>query len=203
MINTAIESLYTFVLSHGYWLILIILILESTLALGLIIPGLTILFIAGFLAGIGELNLALVILSAFCGIFIGDSISFYLGRLGILKLPILKRLSDSISESKIRKIIHDKPLLLLFFHFPAYSRIIVPPFLGMTHFDIKKWVIIDICAAFLFTVVIATVGFIVGNTTASLEFAQTVTKYIQWVILALLIVWILFITISLKNTKKS
>ncbi len=66
-----------------YWIVLIVSSLESTAFIGLVIPGTTILIFAGFLAAQGIVDFGDLIWFAAAGGFIGDGVSFFLGRHGI------------------------------------------------------------------------------------------------------------------------
>ena len=61
-------------------IIFVIALCEGIVGAGLIVPGATLLFIAGGLVGTGHLELWPSLAAAFAGAFIGDSISYVLGR---------------------------------------------------------------------------------------------------------------------------
>lgn len=60
--------------------IFLIAFCEGLVGAGLIIPGATLLFVAGALVGTGHLELWPSLIGAFAGAFIGDTVSFWLGR---------------------------------------------------------------------------------------------------------------------------
>jgi membrane protein DedA with SNARE-associated domain len=66
------------VAQHGYWVVFLIVMLESA---GVPLPGETVLVLASVYAGAtGELDLSLVIACAAAGAIIGDNIGFWVGR---------------------------------------------------------------------------------------------------------------------------
>ncbi|PIT95911.1 PA-phosphatase, partial [Candidatus Falkowbacteria bacterium CG10_big_fil_rev_8_21_14_0_10_37_14] len=73
-------------LSHlgvwGYWLVLLFSLLESLVFAGVIVPGSTLVIMAGFLSSQGYLDIGDLIWFAAIGAILGDSISYYLGTKG-------------------------------------------------------------------------------------------------------------------------
>lgn len=66
--------------SWGYLIAFLAAILETTIGIGLILPGSTIILFLGALSGQGYLDPARLIGFAVAGAIIGDNINFYLGR---------------------------------------------------------------------------------------------------------------------------
>lgn len=66
----------------GYWIILLISIVESLAFIGLFVPGTVLLVAIGALCSKGVLNAGDVIWFASAGAVVGDVLSFYLGRHG-------------------------------------------------------------------------------------------------------------------------
>ena len=64
----------------GYWVAFFAAFLETVLAIGLILPGSTLLLLLGALAAKGYLNVGYVILFAVLGATLGDNLNYYLGK---------------------------------------------------------------------------------------------------------------------------
>jgi undecaprenyl-diphosphatase len=64
----------------GYWIVLFILLIDSTAFVGLISPGTLLVIGIGFLSSQGFLDIGDVIWFAAVGAIIGDMISYYLGK---------------------------------------------------------------------------------------------------------------------------
>jgi membrane protein DedA with SNARE-associated domain len=96
-----IKSAAPFVSSYGYFAVAILLILES---LGLPLPGETSLIVAGLFAGIGRLNIFLVIVVAIVATTIGANIGFWIGRLGGKKLIIKYGKYVFITKERLTKL---------------------------------------------------------------------------------------------------
>jgi membrane protein DedA with SNARE-associated domain len=72
------NQLQPLVAQHGYWVVFLIVMLESA---GLPLPGETILILASIYAGVTEeLDITLVIVCAAAGAITGDNIGFWIGR---------------------------------------------------------------------------------------------------------------------------
>lgn len=83
--------------AHPDWLgaaVFLIALVECLALVGLLIPGVTLLFAVAALAGSGALGLGETLLLAWCGALLGDGLSYLLGRLfhqRIRQLPPLRR----------------------------------------------------------------------------------------------------------------
>ena len=68
---------------HQDWLALmigVIAFLESVAVIGLLLPGVVMLFTAASLAGGGALNIWVMLFAGFLGAVLGDGLSFILGQ---------------------------------------------------------------------------------------------------------------------------
>jgi membrane protein DedA with SNARE-associated domain len=73
-----LSHLQPIVAEHGYWIVFLIVMLESA---GIPLPGETVLVLASIYAGAtGELWLSLIIICAAAGAILGDNIGFWAGR---------------------------------------------------------------------------------------------------------------------------
>ena len=66
----------------GYWIVLLVSLLESLAFIGTLIPGTIVVMLAGFLSAQGYLDLGDLIWFAAIGAILGDSLSYYLGTKG-------------------------------------------------------------------------------------------------------------------------
>jgi undecaprenyl-diphosphatase len=64
----------------GYWVVFFAALLETTLAVGLILPGSTIILLLGALAARGYFDAGSLVFFAFLGAVIGDNVNYYLGK---------------------------------------------------------------------------------------------------------------------------
>ncbi len=73
----SLENIEEIAHQYGYWAVFVGITLENT---GIPIPGETITIVGGFLAGSGDLNYWLVLVSAITGAVLGDNFGYWLGR---------------------------------------------------------------------------------------------------------------------------
>lgn len=92
-----LDTLQQWLTTHPEWLglaIFVIALLECLAIVGILLPGVLLLFSTALLAGSGALPLWQVLLLAWLGALIGDSLSYGLGRRfqnNIPQLPIIRR----------------------------------------------------------------------------------------------------------------
>ena len=153
--------------SDSYWfyvIILVIAILDSVIP---IVPSETLVIIGGVSAGSGSLSLGLVMACAFSGAFIGDHLSYFLGR----------RASDHITRryertekgkhrlaSVIYQIHERGGLLLITARFIPGGRTILTLACGITKQERKWFTGWIIAAAAVWSTYASLLGFIGGKT---------------------------------------
>src|SRR5258708_35418461 len=80
MFHVATSDLQHFLMTYGYWAVLLFVAIES---IGIPFPGETMLLVAAIYAGrTHKLSIWLVILAAASGAILGDNIGFWIGREG-------------------------------------------------------------------------------------------------------------------------
>lgn len=84
MFHVATSDLQHFLMTYGYWAVLLFVAIES---IGIPFPGETMLLVAAIYAGTTHnLSIWLVILAAASGAILGDNIGFWIGREGGYRL---------------------------------------------------------------------------------------------------------------------
>ncbi len=73
------ESLISIIQTVGYIGIFGMVFAESGILFGVVFPGDTLLFTAGFLASQGYLNIVVLVVGSFIAAVLGDSVGYYLG----------------------------------------------------------------------------------------------------------------------------
>ena len=147
-----------------YVIILTIAIADSVLP---IVPSETLVIVGGVSAGSGNLSIALVILVAAAGAFIGDNMSYLIGREASER--ILKRYTRTEKgRVRIEKVIHQIEqrggLLLITARFIPGGRTILTLTCGITRRDHKWFVAWTIVAASIWALYASLLGFIGGKT---------------------------------------
>lgn len=158
---------------HGYWVLFI----------GTFLEGEAILIMAGFLAFQGYLNIGSVILTAFCGSFLGDQFYFYLGRSQGKQLLRRFHFIARRFRAALRLIEKYGSFVAFISRFTYGFRIILPIILGITSLPPRTFLLINLCSACVWATVFSLAGYIFGKS-ASL-FLADVGKYEHYLLLAL------------------
>jgi membrane protein DedA with SNARE-associated domain len=171
--NMMLESIIT---TYGY----------PALFAGTFLEGETTLIIAGFLAHRGYLELPWIVFVAFLGTLAGDQFFFQLGRRS--GEAFLKRKPQwQLRTEKARKLFENHQILIVLgFRFLYGIRTVTPFVIGMSGFDMKLFIFLNIISAFIWAIVIGYVGYAFGQ---FLEIVLgDIKKFEAWIMLGVLIV---------------
>ena len=148
---------------YGFAVVFGVILLEN---LGLPLPGLALLVIAGALAGAGKLGVPLIILAAIVGALGGDLVWYALGRWrGRPVLGFLCRLSlnpdTCVGNTERFFLRHGMPALLVAKFLPGLNTI-APPLMGTLRAGFRRFLAFDTGGAVIFSVVTVGVGYFLG-----------------------------------------
>ncbi|MBU6430963.1 bifunctional DedA family/phosphatase PAP2 family protein [Patescibacteria group bacterium] len=176
----------------GYWLVLLISLLESLAFVGVIIPGSVLVIAAGFLSAHGYFDIGDLIWFAAAGAILGDGLSYYLGTKGtkffhnenkILKLSHLER------GRRFFKKHGNKSVFLGRFVGPIRS--IVPFIAGLSKMDKLSFLFWNIASAFLWAAAHLFLGYFFGGAVKSVEAWSTrAGVFILFVFLSTALIWL-------------
>lgn len=148
--------------AHAPLLVFAWMALENTLFLGVVVPGLTVLVVAGLLIHTGDVASIPVLTAALLGTYLGDNLNYALGRWGLHRLGWVRRVLTENDEA--RRFIDRYPKgLYAFFHFPVYLRSAFPLTLGAMRYPWYTWLWIDAIAAPLFVAAFVGLGYGLGR----------------------------------------
>jgi len=140
--------------------------LESAPAVGLLVPGQTILFGAGFLSGQGKLNAFVLAAIIFCGGYVGDALGFLLGRrwgvAPLHRLPGRLRLTAR-GEARLEALFADhgvKSVMLA--RFQPIGRAFGPYLAGAIGMPAPRFLLADAAASVLAAGSLVALGFLAG-----------------------------------------
>lgn len=134
---------------------------ESTIGLGVIFPGVLMMFLGGAAASQGDANVALVFVVAAAGTVVGDTISYAAGRWGGDRLagtrlgPSL-RLGAQLMDGRAR-------WLIPFYHLHNVTRAVGPFGSGALRIPLRVWMPLDYAGAVIANSVWVGTGFIFGT----------------------------------------
>ncbi len=149
-----------------------IIFAESGILLGFFLPGDTLLFTAGFLAGQGKLSIDWLIIVVIITAIVGYQVGYYIGeRLG----PQVFKRKDGIlfREEYLEKteVFFDKygPVTVVFARFIAHVRTFVSVIAGAGQMNKVKYFIYNVVGAVLWGGGLTMVGYILGNRVPNID----------------------------------
>jgi membrane-associated protein len=153
--------------SSSPWFYLIIFTIAIADSVIPIVPSETLVIVGGVSAGSGNLLIALIVLVAASGAFIGDNMSYLIGREASER--ILKRYTrNEKSQMRLEKVIHQIEqrggLLLITARFIPGGRTILTLTCGITRRNHKWFVSWTIVAALIWALYASLLGYIGGKT---------------------------------------
>ena len=164
-----LEQLFT---NYGYYVVFLGVLMENAMFLGLIVPGSIILILAGLAAENGSINLALVLALGIAGTIIGDTMSYFIGRMGWSRF--IERGSIGAMMEKFRGAMdRNHTWIILGYHFAGYSRVVGPAGAGMFGVPYRKWAPLDHVGATAWVTLYVMIGVVLGL--FGLEFGNTKT----------------------------
>ena len=183
----------------GYWLVLLAALLESLVFAGVLVPGSTLVVLAGFLSSQGYLDIGDLIWFVTIGAILGDSISYYLGTKGTgffrnenrwLKADHLDRGKQFFQKHGSKSVFLGR--------FIAPLRAIVPFIAGLSGMKKGQFFFWNVLSAVLWSVSHLLVGYFFGGAFTAIEVWSTRVGYAIGVIaLFLVLIYIIrFITVK-------
>jgi membrane-associated protein len=169
----------------GYFGVGLAVFAETGLFVGILLPGDSLLFTAGFLASQGYFNIALLCLIVFCASFAGDNTGYFIGHK-------LGRRLFTRSESRFFK--PEYPIRAQFFlnkhggkaillgKFMPIVRTMVPMVAGASGMQYRKFLTFNILGGLIWAVGVTLGGYFLGSTIPSVD------KYLLPIIALVIIV---------------
>jgi membrane protein DedA with SNARE-associated domain/membrane-associated phospholipid phosphatase len=150
----------------GYLIIFLGALLESAAFLGLLIPGESLVLVAGFLAAQGSLDLDLLIITVAMGAAIGDSIGYEMGRqMGRPALVHYGRrfgLNEARVQSAEQFFARHGSKAVFLGRFVGFARALVPFLAGTSRMPYRAFLPYNVLGAVLWASAIALLGYFLG-----------------------------------------
>jgi membrane protein DedA with SNARE-associated domain len=155
----------------GYFVVFFGTMFENLLFLGLVIPGVFILLLAGIFAHDGKIDLGTALGLAILGTSIGDTVSYAAGRFGWRRA--IKRAEDLPFMGSVRSALMRRTgMFVLAYHFLGYTRVLGPVTAGALRLPFRKWYVLDALGAVIWASVYMTGGYFLGVLGISLDTAD-------------------------------
>ena len=136
-------------------------LVEATIGLGVIFPGVLMMFLGGAAASQGDANVWLIFVVAALGTIVGDSVSYIAGRWGGDRLQHTRlgpslRLGAQLMDGRAR-------WLIPFYHLHNVTRALGPFGSGALRIPLRIWMPLDYAGAVIANTVWVGAGFILGT----------------------------------------
>ena len=161
LLHDSLELIEQYMLLYGYWVVFFGVMLENA---GVPVPGETILLIAGYFAGIGKFNIAMVMMIAAVGAVVGDNIGFavghHFGRGFLLRVGRYMFLTPERFAAMDRYFHRHGNKTILVARFITGLRVFAALFAGASHMRWRVFLLYNVMGAVLWSVVITTLGYL-------------------------------------------
>ncbi len=155
---------------YGYYVVFLGVLLENSMFLGLLVPGAVVMILAGLAAENGAINIWLVLALGVTATMLGDTISYFIGRIGWARA--LERGSlAGVMEKARRGMESNHRWIILAYHWAGYSRVVGPAAAGLFRIPYRRWAPLDYAGGALWVLGYTGVGMLLG--VFGLEFGDT------------------------------
>jgi membrane protein DedA with SNARE-associated domain len=180
----SLETIQALAHQYGYLVIFFGIMLENA---GIPLPGETITLVGGFLAGSGELNYALVLLSAVSGAIIGDSCGYWVGRWGgmaaLEKVGKIFRIDPEEITKARDKFNGNADRAVFFGRFIALLRVFAGPMAGLAGMPYPRFLFFNAMGAIAWGTIMTSLAYFAGS---FIPLDKLVKYVVQFGILALI-----------------
>lgn len=170
--------------SYGYLTVFLAPLLENTIFLGALIPGVLVMMLAGLSAHDGLIDIWWAIPLAIAGAWIGDTISYGIGRFGWQRLGPESRLVRW-SERMRGPLLENSVWLVLLYHFAGYSRLIGPAASGFIRMPLRRWMLLDYAGAAIWVASYMAAGYLLGVFGLSLDDSDRNVRIFEAILFAM------------------
>lgn len=176
----------------GYWLLFVVSILEGVPLIGSLLPGHTLIAVAGFFAHLGILNVWYVTALAIGGAFMGDIFGYMLGKkygydslVSLGRHFLLKKEHIDRARSLVAK--HTGKSILIG-RFNPFTRSLMPFIMGSSGVHMRSFWVYDAIGCILWVVSTVIIGYVFGASYVIV--AKTFGKIVLFgIILICLLIW--------------
>lgn len=159
-----LETIQNIAHEYGYWAVFGGILLENT---GIPIPGETITLVGGFLAGSGELDFWLVLLSALAGAILGDNFGYWVGYYGgwslVTRVGRLFRIKEEQLIGVREQFAENAAKAVIFGRFVALLRIFAGPLAGTVKMPYPQFLLCNLAGAGIWASVTLTAAYFAGK----------------------------------------
>lgn len=175
------------VANYGPWvygLLFLIIFVETGLVVMPFLPGDSLLFVAGTLAGVGGMSLPLLMVLLIAAAILGDAVNYSVGRyfgprvFGWEQSRWFNRAAFERTHAFYER---HGPITIVVARFLPFVRTFAPFVAGIAEMTYSKFALYNVVGAVIWVVSLTGLGYLVGNT-------AWVKENFQWVTLAFIVI---------------
>jgi membrane-associated protein len=182
-----------------YWILFIVIFIETGLVIMPFLPGDSLLFTAGLFARLGYLNMAFLVLLLFVAAVIGDNTNYWIGRKIGLRVLHLKLRGKNIVKQEYLDKTHSffekyGPKTIIMARFVPIVRTFSPFVAGVAEMNYRKFLSFDLLGGAIWILSLTFAGYFLGH-------FEWIRKHIEMVALGIIFVSILPIIVELLKAQ--
>jgi membrane protein DedA with SNARE-associated domain len=188
-------------LEHGIPIVFIAGLAEATVGLGIVFPGVVIMFLGGAATAADPGRLLLVVAAASVGTMIGDTISYSVGRFGGRRLmstrwgPQLRMGSALISGRAL--------WFIPFYHLYSVTRAVGPFGAGAIRLPLRVWVPLDFLGAVISNSIWIGAGALLGTAVLTPEGKLEEHPLIRLTLVAIGVAWFVLLNRTIQRRMRA
>ena len=166
LLGIDVEELLNSLSPYGEIALWLIIFAETGLLIGFFLPGDSLLFTAGILAGQGKLDIAMVVIGCFVAAVIGDQVGFTIGqRLGprLFRKPDSRLFQQEYVERTKAFFEKHGPKTIVIARFVPVVRTFAPALAGVGEMPRRTFLRYNVVGAFLWAVGVTMLGYALGD----------------------------------------
>ncbi len=181
------QHLAEIVAAYGPWvygLLFLIIFVETGLVVMPFLPGDSLLFVSGTIAGLGGMSLPLLVVLLTTAAILGDALNYSVGRyfgpkvFGWEQSRWFNRAAFDRTHAFYER---HGPITIVIARFLPFVRTFAPFVAGIAQMTYPKFALYNVIGAVLWVVSLSTLGYLIGNT-------AWVSEHFEWVTLAFIVI---------------
>ena len=206
MLQFMLQWVNQFFLPNWQWVLPVFVFLEGLLIVSFAAPGLVVIILAGYYAGIGKLSVFWVIGIVFISTILADLTSYWIGGHVLKKFDngslLFKQVKKEVNRFAKRTL-----WFVLLYNFSACGRSFGPAAYGMFKAPFVPWFLLDVMGAALWSTIMVSLAYGLGRSTKAIENNLNIPQAIEWVLLSIFLIWLFSLFFNIwrvirQNTRK-
>jgi membrane-associated protein len=187
--------------------VMFIIFAETGLLVGFFLPGDSLLFTAGLLAGTGDLDVALVVVCAFAGAFIGSEVGYLIGKQVGPRL-FTKQESRFFKQEYVERthafFERHGPKTIVLARFVPIVRTFTPVMAGVGNMQRRVYTLYNLIGALLWAVGLSLLGWGLGDTLFSgKDKNKNIDKYLLPLVAVVILVSLIPVLLEWRKSRRN